>query len=149
MSDRPEHRFVQEKRLTIVEELRDLGLAAAFSEELVEIERQHGRSSIPLNAEEAAQLEEADFVIVLVGSPGTHAEIAGLMSSRRVQRKSVVFRNESDSVDSYLALGPLQSIDARGAVIPYDDEDLAHCRVAQAAVNYALDMAESMRGTIE
>lgn len=148
-----DHRLLQEKRRNIVAELRELGHVAATSEELIGRASQEaefeGLEERPIHQLEAHQLQEADFVIVLLGPPGTIAEVAGLLTSRAFARRSAVFFDGEAVAGTYLEAGPLQNLKALGVAHAYDFEDLKACSVAGAAVEFIKDQATSLRGTTQ
>lgn len=149
---RNEHRrLLQGKRKRIVDDLVKLGHAATTSEDLIARVQDHpvlsGVAEQPLHHLESIQLEGADFVVVLFGSAGTTGEVAGLLRSRRIARRTAVFV-APDLVDgSYMDAGPLANIRALGGVFEYDSDDLRCCAVAQVARELAADLAESLRGS--
>jgi hypothetical protein len=146
-----DRRRLQEKRQKIIDDLQDLGHAATTSEELLERAMEKTEfedlGNRPLQHVEAHQLQEADFVIVLLGPPGTIAETSGLLTSRTLARRAAVFYDATAVVGGYLEAGPLSNLEALGVTHPYDHDDLVSCRVADAAVEFVNDQAESLRGT--
>lgn len=153
LEDARERRQLQDKRATIVQELRTLGHAATTSEELIEFASTRpglaGIATQPVHYVEARQLDDADLIIVLLGPPGSVAEVAGLLARERsLVKRSAIFYDEDQWAGGYVDRGPLEAFKALGRDWPYDREDLVSCRVIESAVNVAADLAESLKGTI-
>lgn len=143
-SSNPEHRPLQLKRAQILHELRANGLTAATSEELA---LGPDDSPMPLHHIERQHVETADFIVLLLASPGSIAEFAGLLSSRSALRRSAVFCKEGAFDGAYVGESHLKNAKALGVVHAYTDAMLSSCEVASTAIAFALDAAESLRGS--
>ncbi len=130
--------------MAIVDELRGRGLAAATSEELRDI----AGADLPLQSLERLHATEADFVVLLLSTPGTVGELAGVVVSRQVARRTAVFVPAAVFAGGYLDLGPLESVRRLVTEVAYDEDDMQSCRIKDVAVRLAVDQALSLRGTL-
>ena len=96
-------------RLSLRSELRRVGHAALFSEELCD-----PRSKSSTRLQQLAQAQEADVVVSIPCTPGAIGEIHDFVVDRRVRAHTLVFMNEEHS-DGYC----LQSLDAISNVVSF------------------------------
>lgn len=145
-ADQPGHTYAElhRKRVAIVDELRGRGLAATTSEELRDI----AGADLPLQSLERLHATEADFVVLLLSTPGTVGELAGVVVSRQVARRTAVFVPAAVFAGGYLDLGPLESVRRLVTEVAYDEDDMQSCRIKDVAVRLAVDQALSLRGTL-
>jgi hypothetical protein len=120
------------KRLQIRGELRDLGMAAVFSEEV-----KRTKGAVSMKADELFQAVAADFIVLLQGSPGTTAEAHDFGSLlRTIGSKMLVFVNE-DCQDGYSFKGALKELNDlyRNVNTFSDPRDLDECNLLAAVVS--------------
>jgi hypothetical protein len=120
------------KRVQILNRLRELGHAAFFSEE---IDSENPLQDIPLHIREAHQAQLSDLIVLLHAPYGSAGELHDFVHIPAIRSKLLVFVDEK-RVTGYSYQGALTILQKEyNSVVTYKSpEDITECRLLGAVV---------------
>jgi hypothetical protein len=120
----PNGGILYQKRVQILNQLRRLGHAAVFSEE---VDNTTPNLNLPSDMRELLQAELADFIIVLQSSPGSTAEVHDFGRLVKVAHKMLIFVDEHH-ITGYSYAGLLTELrELYSNVITFKHDEIEQC----------------------
>lgn len=139
----PSHADLHAKRCEIRDSLRLYGHTADFSEDVWTPERL-AASGLNLTHAEYLQAKAYDYIICLMASPGSIAEVHDFARDRRIARKMMVCVDQLHS-DGYTAEGILRVFEGHNGKLDWfqTPTDLTDCHLATRVVNQVSKVSEA------